>query len=105
MATATQCEIRVMFARRRKDLVDVFNKAGDVVKDGADVGGDVRVAWDSDNEDECRAVGKLFDELNAKGYRAVKVGDDGKLGDGQAIKKFEKGAGRMVMIPAMMGGS
>lgn len=75
-----------------------------MVQEGADVGGDVRVAWDTDNEDECRAVGKLFDELSEAGYTAVKVGDDGKLKDGERIEKFERQAGRMVLLPKMQGG-
>jgi hypothetical protein len=98
-------ELRVMFTRHRKDLTSKFKEAGKVVVEGADVGGDVRVAWDPDNETEVKAVGKLFDELKEAGFTAVKVGDDGKLKDGQRIEKFEKSAGRMVMLPKMQGGA
>jgi hypothetical protein len=98
-------ELRVLHSRRIKQLVPLFEEAGDVVKEGTDVGGDVRVAWDENNEDECREVGKLFDALKAKGFRAIKVGDDGQLKDGQKIEKFDKGVGRMVMIAPMVGGS
>lgn len=98
-------DMRVIFARRRADLQAIFERAGAVVQEGADVGGDVRVAWDSDNKAEVRAVGKLFDELTEAGYQAIQVGDDGKLAEGQRMKKFDKSAGRMVLVPRMQGGA
>lgn len=104
-AIAAGHDIRVMHTRHRTELIPLFEEAGDVVVEGADVGGDVRVAWDADNEDECRAVGKLFAELRKAGFTAVKVGDDGKLPDGAKVEKFDKSIGRMVMLPQMMGGA
>ena len=99
-------ELQVIWPRRRSDgaIFDDVMKGEMVTNGDPTVGGDVRVAWDTDNEDECRAVGKLFDELKGKGFRAVKVGDDGKLKDGEKIEKFVGAAGRMVMLAPMMGG-
>lgn len=105
MSTVTEENTcRVLFSRHRKGLKAIFEEAGNVVQEGADVGGDVRVAWDGDNDDECRAVEKLFQELSSRGFTAIKVGDNGKLKDGERLDKFERHAGRLVLMPKMAGG-
>ena len=98
-------QLRILHSRHDTGAKELFKKAGAVVKSGADVGGDVRVAWDPDNEDEVKAVGKLFDELKGRGFTAIQIGDDGKQKDGQKIEKFDKAAGRMVMVPQLQGGA
>lgn len=98
--------VRIMHSRHRTDVAEVIERMNDSMSDPAEIkGGDVRVAWDSDSEEETRAVGQMFDELvKDKGYTAVKIGDEGKISNGTTLKKFDKNAQRMVLVPPLQGG-
>lgn len=53
-----------------------------------DGSGDIRVAWDPENQDEVDAVRKQFEELKAKGYKFFRVGEgagDDPNGDGDFV--------------------
>lgn len=64
--------------------------------------GDTKVIWDPENEDETEAAEEQYDSLIKKGFKAFKVS---KKGDkGKAMKEFDSDAGKIIMVPAMVGG-
>lgn len=65
--------------------------------------GDTRHMWDPDNADEVRAARSTFDMLKAKGHTAYTVNeDDGEKG--RVIREFDPKAGKMIMVPKVVGG-
>lgn len=64
--------------------------------------GDSKVMWDPSHEDEVDAAEAQFDALMAKGFTAFKVKKDGSKGT--SIKKFDPKAGKLIMVPKMVGG-
>jgi len=65
--------------------------------------GDTKHIWDPNNEKEVKAMKRLFKDLTSQGYIAFKV--DGKDGTkGEKMHKFDPEAGRMILIPMMVGG-
>lgn len=64
--------------------------------------GDLKVIWDSENEDEVELAEKQFDEAKEKGFLAFKAKKDGSKG--KQIEKFDPEAERIIMIPPIAGG-
>lgn len=64
--------------------------------------GDLKVMWDPKNEDETEAAEAQFDSLVDKGYKAFSVKKDGEKG--KQISKFDSDAGKIIMVPALVGG-
>lgn len=64
--------------------------------------GDTKVIWDKTNEDEVEAAEEQFDSLIDKGFTAYKVKKDG--GKGRKITKFDPSAGKIIMVPKIVGG-
>lgn len=64
--------------------------------------GDTKVIWDPKNEDEVEAAEAQFDALIDKGFAAYKVKKDGSKG--RKISQFDEKAGKIIMVPAVMGG-
>jgi hypothetical protein len=64
-------------------------------------GGDKRVTWDPDNEDEVEDAEKEFNEKIKKGWTAFKVKRGKK---DEKIKKFDPEEGAIIFVPQMAGG-
>jgi len=64
--------------------------------------GDTKQIWDPDNKAEVEAAETLFDSLTKKGYLAFKVGKDGEKST--QMKKFSPSAGKVILVPPMVGG-
>ncbi|MHA1621623.1 MAG: hypothetical protein ACTSVO_05715 [Candidatus Heimdallarchaeaceae archaeon] len=64
--------------------------------------GDTKVMWDKNNDDEVEAAEDQFDNLIDKGFTAYKVKKDGEKGG--KIKKFDAKAGKIIMVPKIVGG-
>ena len=64
--------------------------------------GDLKVIWDSDNEDEVEAAREQFETLTGKGYLAFRVKKDGKKG--VQTKKFDPDAEKLILAPPIAGG-
>lgn len=65
--------------------------------------GDTKVIWDPKNNDEIEAAEAQFDVLIDKGFKAYKVDKKGDK-SGSPIKKFDPKAGKLIMVPAIVGG-
>ena len=64
--------------------------------------GDTKVIWDPKNDDEIEAAEEQFDMLIGKGFTAYSVKKDGK--QGRKITKFDPKAGKIIMVPEIVGG-
>ena len=65
--------------------------------------GDTKTIWDPSRPDEVAAARGTFDELvGRKKYLAFKVKKDGEKG--RKIKTFDPDAGKIILVPPMMGG-
>ncbi len=64
--------------------------------------GDTKVLWDIENQDEICAAKAQFDTLIDKGFWAYAVKKDGEKG--KRIKKFDSEAGKIIMVPKIVGG-
>ena len=64
--------------------------------------GDTKMLWDPANEDEVEAAEAQFDALIEKGFTAFKVKKDGEKG--KKITKFDEDAGKIIMVPRIVGG-
>ena len=64
--------------------------------------GDQKMIWDPKNKDEVEVNKTLFQTLKDKGYKAFKV--DKKGDPGKEIKAFDAKAGKIIMVPALVGG-
>jgi hypothetical protein len=67
-----------------------------------DATGDQKVIWDPQNEDEVEAAESTFDSLKEKGFKAFKVGKNGKKTT--EMKDFDPEAGKVIMVPRMVAG-
>ena len=67
-----------------------------------DRAGDTKVIWDAASADEVATARRTFDDLRAKGYLAYRVKKGGEKGE--AIRKFDPEAERIILSPAMAGG-
>lgn len=64
--------------------------------------GDTKIIFDPENDEEADAAEKQFDSLIKKGFTAYKVKKDGS--QGKKISKFDRSAGRMILVPKLVGG-
>ena len=64
--------------------------------------GDTKHIWDPENEDEVNAAEDLFDQLVEKGYKAFQVDKKGEKS--KPMRKFDQDAGKVILVPPMMGG-
>lgn len=64
--------------------------------------GDTKVIWDPENQDEVEAAKVQFDALKTKGFLSFSVKKDGEKG--KSINKFDPDAGKIIMVPPMVGG-
>ncbi len=64
--------------------------------------GDVKVIWDPTNADEVDAAKTQFESLTAKKFMAFSVKKKG--GQGSRVKSFDRNAGKLIMIPPLVGG-
>jgi hypothetical protein len=64
--------------------------------------GDTKVIWDPENEDEVEAAEAQFDRLIEKGFTAFSVDKKGEKK--KQIRKFDREAGKIIMVPIMQGG-
>lgn len=64
--------------------------------------GDQKVVWDPSNADQTEVAKMTFDKLKAKNYKAFSVNKDGS--QNKEIKKFNKKAGSLIMVPVIAGG-
>lgn len=65
-------------------------------------GGDTKVIWDSDNDDEVENARQTFDDLVDKGFAAFAVKRRG--GQGERIKEFDPEQEKLILVPPMAGG-
>lgn len=70
-----------------------------------DATGDTRTTWDPENEDEVKAVKKLFKRLKGLGFLAYSVDpSDGSKGEVIQGNKLPEDATAIIMSPQMQGG-
>jgi len=68
-----------------------------------DASGDTRIMWDPRNKDEVETAQAAFDAAKKKGMLAYSVDPDS--GDkGKVIQKFDKKAGKIIMVRQLVGG-
>lgn len=77
-------------------------QSGQGVLSYPDRSGDVKQTWNRDNPDEVEAARIMFERLTRKGYRAFRLDDDGERGS--QMNTFNSAAGRIVLIPPVVGG-
>ncbi|MBA7687244.1 hypothetical protein ES703_95705 [subsurface metagenome] len=63
--------------------------------------GDLRVIWDSENEDEIELAKKQFKEAKEKGFTAYRVKKSGKKGE--KLEDFDPHAEKIIMVPPVEG--
>lgn len=69
--------------------------------------GDVKLSWDTRNEDEVNAARKMFTRLKKAGHLAYKTSgndDTTQNRNREVIHEFDPTAERIVMSPAIQGG-
>ncbi len=65
--------------------------------------GDTKTVWDADNEEEVSVARTMFNDLKKKGFAIFRA--EGKKGEkGEAMHKFDPDAGKMIAVPAVVGG-
>lgn len=64
--------------------------------------GDIKLIWDSENEDEVELAKEQFKKARKKGFTAFEVEKKGKKGE--RIDEFDPEAERIIMIPPVAGG-
>jgi hypothetical protein len=67
-----------------------------------DHSGDKKEIWDPDSRDEVDAARETYNRLTKKGYLCFKVKKDGEKGS--QIHEFDPDAGKMIMVPPIVGG-
>lgn len=73
------------------------------VPEGMRNGGDTRITWDKDNEEEVGVAKRVFKRLVKKGFQAFKVKND-KGEKGEKMKDFDPDQEMMILVPALAGG-
>ncbi len=67
-----------------------------------DTSGHSEITWDPEKAIEVRIAREAFDKLRAEGYSAFEVGEDGEKGT--RMTAFNPEAGKVMMIPQLVGG-
>ncbi len=65
-------------------------------------GGDTKIIWDADNDDEVKNARTSFDALQKKGFSAFKVNRKGDKSE--QIRTFDPEAEKIILVPQMAGG-
>lgn len=68
-----------------------------------DASGDTRIMWDPRNKDEVATAEAAFNAAKEKGMLAYSV-DTETGGQGEVIRKFDKKAGKIIMVRQLVGG-
>jgi len=63
--------------------------------------GDIKLIWDSDNEDEVELAEKQFKEALKKKFTAYAAKGKGKKGE--KLEKFDPDVERIIMVPPAVG--
>ncbi len=63
--------------------------------------GDIKLIWDSENEDEVELAEKQFEKALKKDFTAYAV--KGKGAKGEKIKEFDPEMERIIMVPPAVG--
>jgi hypothetical protein len=108
MATA---EMRLMAGppTARELFRELAERADLTLEQGSRRGGDLKVIWDADNDDEVAAARKTFEEMTnptskgGKGFLAFAVGRRGAKAE--QIREFDPDAEKLILSPAMAGGA
>lgn len=75
-----------------KGMINVLNE-----------GGDSKIEWDPENDEEVKAAKEMFDKvIEIKGMKAYELGKEGVRG--KEIKKFNPNAAKIIMVPRIAGG-
>ena len=64
--------------------------------------GDVKISWNSNNDEESEAAKKIFDEKMKLSWSAFR--DKGMGTKGDKIKAFDRYAERIILVPPISGG-
>lgn len=67
-----------------------------------DTSGDLKIMWDSDQEDEVAHARATFDRMLAKGYSAFSVKKSGA--PGKTLSAFDPDIEAMILVPRIVGG-
>ena len=67
-----------------------------------DESGDTKKIWDPDNKDEVKDAERTFKDLTQKGFKAFTVDKKGEKG--KPIDEFDPEAGKMILVPRLVGG-
>ena len=67
-----------------------------------DGSGDTKQVWDPENDDEVQAAREMFVKLTKKGYTAFNVGAKGAKST--RMEEFDPEAGRVILVPKVVGG-
>ena len=67
-----------------------------------DHSGDTEYSWNINNEDEIKIAKKTFKKFKAKRYIAYKTNKLGRKGE--IINEFDPKAGKIIMVPPVVGG-
>ncbi len=65
-------------------------------------GGDTKIIWASDRDDEVDNARATFERLRARGYRAFSVDRSG--GQGEQVDRFDPTVEKLIFVPPMRGG-
>lgn len=65
--------------------------------------GDTKVMWNPRDPDEVQTARKAYERLVRKGFRAFRVGSDGKAIT-PAMTEFDPNAEKIILAPQMAGG-
>jgi hypothetical protein len=64
--------------------------------------GHTSITWDPDKEFETKLAKDAFDQAVKEGYQAFKVNEDDERGS--RMTKFDSKAGKIMMVPQLVGG-
>lgn len=64
--------------------------------------GDIKLIWDSENEDEVELAKKQFNEAKKKKFSAFAVKKSGEKG--VRIEEFDPDSEKIIMVPPVAGG-
>lgn len=69
---------------------------------GGITGGETKIIWDPENNDEVENARRTFDDLRKKGFAAFAVGLTGKRTE--QVNEFDPSLRKLIMAPALRGG-
>jgi hypothetical protein len=88
-------ELRVLTSFGAEELADVPESMRN--------GGDTRITWNKDDDEEVKVASGVFKKLVKKGFKAFKV--KSKKGEkGERLNEFNANEEMMILVPALAGG-